>query len=243
MKTTCKKISILFTLATAWLLLNSGVAQAQQLKQMDVTQIRGNIEVIPDQKKVIGSIAVHFSVLQDTDSLYLDAIQMKIREDRSKDVAVLTSAKKIWLTGDFKAGQRYTADFTYEAFPKKTLYFTGDQFWTQGQGKYTSHWLPSLDDMNYKIEFDLHYIAPGRRPVVANGKRFSIEPLENETVWSYDMQQPMSSYLVAFASGDFDKLELSSASGVPLELYFRTEDASKAEPTYRYTREIFDFLE
>ena len=34
-----------------------------------------------------------------------------------------------------------------------------------------------------------------------------------------------------------------SRSGIPLELYYYPEDSLKVEPTYRYTRRMFDFLE
>ncbi len=53
----------------------------------------------------------------------------------------------------------------------------------------------------------------------------------------------MSSYLVAFAIGDFDKKELVSNSGIPIELYYKPSDSLKVEPTYRYSKQIFDFLE
>ena len=57
------------------------------------------------------------------------------------------------------------------------------------------------------------------------------------------MKEPMSSYLVAFAIGDFNKKELVSTSGIPIELYYKPSDSLKVEPTYRYSKQIFDFLE
>ncbi|TFG73404.1 MAG: M1 family peptidase, partial [Flavobacteriales bacterium] len=54
---------------------------------------------------------------------------------------------------------------------------------------------------------------------------------------------PMSSYLVAFAIGAYEKQSLVSASGVPIENYYYPEDRLLVEPTYRYTQRIFEFLE
>lgn len=125
--------------------------------------------------------------------------------------------------------------------PKQTLYFFEDQIWTQGQGKYTSHWLPSIDDVNDKIEFDLLLYAPIDKAVVANGKL--MEAGEFPEVRHFDMKKPMSSYLVAFAIGDFHKKDLVSNSGIPIELYYKPSDSLKVEPTYRYSKQIFDFLE
>ena len=60
---------------------------------------------------------------------------------------------------------------------------------------------------------------------------------------NYNMQKPMSSYLVALAIGKYDKKIEISKSGIPIELYYYPEDSAKVEPTYRYTKQMFDFLE
>ena len=53
----------------------------------------------------------------------------------------------------------------------------------------------------------------------------------------------MSSYLVMLAIGQFEKQETKSKSGTPLEFYVDYRDADKFEPTYRYSKQIFDYLE
>jgi aminopeptidase N len=127
------------------------------------------------------------------------------------------------------------------------LYFVNadgkDQIWTQGQGKYTSHWLPSIDDVNDKIEFDISVVVPSDYQVVTNGKRIEKETLGLSTVWSFDMQQPMSSYLVALTVGNYKKTSFPATSGVPMEFYYYPEDSLKAESTYRYSKQLFDFFE
>jgi aminopeptidase N len=63
----------------------------------------------------------------------------------------------------FRTGEN-TLTFEYEAFPTQAMYFVNwdftkdnlkpqdinGQIWTQGQGKQTSHWLPSFNDVNEK---------------------------------------------------------------------------------------------
>ncbi|MEM1259076.1 MAG: M1 family metallopeptidase [Bacteroidota bacterium] len=117
------------------------------------------------------------------------------------------------------------------------------QIWTQGQGKYTSHWLPSVDDMNDKIEFDIAIWTDNEYKVAANGTLVEKTHQDGWTKWEFDMNKPMSSYLVAFAIGNFNKKIIKSKSGVPIELYYEPKDSLKYEPTYRYTKKIFDFLE
>jgi aminopeptidase N len=97
--------------------------------------------------------------------------------------------------------------------------------------------------MNDKIEFDLTYKSEANKTVIANGKSTTPAMISSAHLSAYDMKQPMSSYLVAFAIGDFVKKDLTSAKGVPIELYVSARDSVKMEPTYRYTKDIFDFFE
>lgn len=220
------------------------VAIAQQTDIVDFLSIEARVEPIASEEKIKGSMRVSFKILQPTDSVYLNGHTMKlIPSQEARAITATSSEDKIWLTSDFKAGERYETSIAFEAIPKQTLYFTEEQIWTQGQGKYTSHWLPSIDDMNDKIEFDLTILANSNHSVVANGLLVSKETVGKFTHWNYGMEHPMSSYLVAFAIGNFVKKELKSDSGVPIELYLSEKDRPYFEPTYRHTKTIFDFLE
>ena len=97
--------------------------------------------------------------------------------------------------------------------------------------------------MNDKIEFDIQYFAEKGETVVANGKLYDSVLLPPSKTYRFDMKKPMASYLVAFAMGNYKKRETVSKSGVPIELYLSEEDTANFEPTYRYSKEIFDFLE
>lgn len=216
---------------------------AQQTHLVDFLLVKA--EVIPNaiEESIKGTVSYQFKILQKTDSVYLDAIDMKVFDVVSKQIDVSSSEKKVWLKGNFRKDKIYDVTFSYTATPKQTLYFTGNQIWTQGQGKYTSHWLPSIDDMNDKLEFDLTIAASKNKAVIANGKFLNQNQKDSLAYWHFDMKQPMASYLAAFAIGDFGKKSINSQSGISIELYYKPEDANKVEPTYRYTKQIFDFLE
>ncbi|WP_339700151.1 M1 family aminopeptidase [uncultured Marixanthomonas sp.] len=224
-------------------LLISFFGNAQQTDLVDFVSVTAEIIPNASEENVKGTVSYQFKILQKTDSVYLDAIDMEVFDVKSKRLQVSTSEKKVWLTGNFRKDKTYDVTFSYTATPKQTLYFTGNQIWTQGQGKYTSNWLPSIDDMNDKLEFNLTIAASKNKAVIANGKLLEKKQKDSLEYWHFDMQHPMASYLVAFAIGDFDKKTISSQSGVPIELYYKPEDADKVEPTYRYTQQIFDFLE
>jgi len=200
---------------------------------------------------LFNSYEIEFEILKQTDSIYLDAIDMKF-DNMSLDnasVAYKNDGKKLIVYNDFEAFNSYKLKFLFFASPKKAMYFVGwdnearNQIWTQGQGKYTSHWLPSIDDMNEKIEFDLTFAMPNGYEVISNGKMVSKTYSTNYNLWEYDMLNPMSSYLVAVAIGKYSKKVETSKSGVPLEMYYYPEDSNRVEPTYRYSKRMFDFLE
>jgi aminopeptidase N len=218
------------------------------------------------QKEVSGIISYEFEILKSTDSIYLDANNFKVIEYKldSTISGKLYDGKHLIIKHDFKENSHHKLDVIWEASPKKAIYFidwdyeevvtSGDfdvnrnciekkQIWTQGQGKYTSNWLPSIDDMNDKIEFDLKVTFDKDYEVIANGKVTKKELNDSKTTWYYDMQQPMSSYLVALAIGKYDKHVEYSKRGISLEMYYYPEDSLKFEPTYRYTKQMFDFLE
>jgi aminopeptidase N len=226
-----------------FLLLFTGQLMAQQIGIVDFLKAEVTVEPIFAEKKVKGTAKYTFYILQKTDSVYLDARKMMVTDVALEGIQATAAAGKIWLIGPFDPGREYVTFFSYVAQPTQSLYFTGDQVWTQGQGKYTSHWLPSIDDMNDKIEFDLTIKAPHGSTVIANGSLLSTKDAKEMTYWEWDMERPMSSYLVAFAIGDFNKLSITTAAGVPVELYYDRKDAAKAEATYQYSKEIFHFLE
>ncbi len=200
------------------------------------------------EKSVSGKVTYTFEVLSKTDTIKIDAINMVFTDVKinNKLAKSKTSAKNLQLFEGFKKGKN-TISFDYSAKPKQTLYFNVSpeetQIWTQGQGKNTSHWLPSFDDMNEKVIFNISVAYDKSATVISNGTLKSKSENDKLTTWNYQMNNPMSSYLVMIAAGNFDKKTETSASGIPLEMYYRPADDSKFNFTYKHSKAIFDFLE
>ena len=244
-----KPISFLFF--TLLVKLLSGQAQ----DGVDFIHAEVHIGPKPEEKRIDGNVSYKFQVVKDTDSIFLDAKKMEFSSVLLdlKPVKHTNDGEKIIIHKKLKQGSTHFLVLSYKAKPVQTVYFLGwddnikgnEQIWTQGQGKYTSHWLPSLDDMNDKIEFDLNFIVKENSQVISNGRLVQKDTLPDSGafLWKFDMQKPMSSYLVSFAIGNFKKQVHHSNSGIPIELYYEPKDSLKVEPTYRYSKRIFDFLE
>lgn len=221
---------------------------AQQADYIDFKTAEVDLFNINDETKQVGGKAVFmFEVLKDIDSVYLNAWDFThvaaTIEGKGGGGDVEGDDKHVVIKESLKAGSTHELLISWITSPKKAIYFVDDQIWTQGQGKYTSNWLPSLDNTNDKIEFDLSITYKNGYEVLANGKLVEKNVGDTHTKWHYDMKAPMSSYLVALAIGKYDKQVEYSKSGIPLEYYYYPEDSLKVEPTYRYTKRMFDFFE
>lgn len=227
---------------------------AQQTQKVDFKTVHATLQPNAIEKSISGEVNYQFEVVKAIDTIAIDAIKMDFSNVKinGKTVNFKNSGKALQLFEGFKKGKN-TLTFSYKATPKQTLYFTGEpstgsgQVWTQGQGKYASHWLPSFDDVNEKVIFNLSIGFDSSFEVLSNGKldgTTDYPPLSNPNkIWHYKMTKPMSSYLVMLAIGNFTKQTAKTKSGTPLEFYLDQKDADKFETTYKYTTQIFDFFE
>ena len=219
----------------------------------DFTKGRIDIYIDPLEEYISGNVDYSFDVLLKTDSIEIDARQMKINAVKvnRKDTDYTYKNDRITIYRKFRAGKTYSLNISYETSPSSAVYFIGwhdkdptnNQVWTQGQGKYSSHWVPGFDDMSEKLVYDLHLTFNDSYEVVANGHLSGLEVRDSLKTWTYTMKRPMSSYLLAFVAGSYFKDTVLSSSGVPIELYSYPNVIERREPTYRYTTEIMNFLE
>ncbi|MGJ5641433.1 M1 family metallopeptidase [Formosa sp. S-31] len=233
------------------MLFCSAVLTAQQTDYVDFKSISADLIISPLEKSVAGEVSYVFDVLKPVDSVFIDAQNMEISKVLYNGDSVTThyTGKKLWLVAPFQDSENNTLKLSYRANPKKAMYFLGwdnagkSQVWTQGQGKYTSNWLPSFDDMNEKTTFNLKVKFPKDYIVVSNGKLEAKTALDSLNMWQFSSKSVMSNYLFALACGEYNKKHITSKSGIPIELYYYPEDSLLVEPTYRYSKTMFDFLE
>ena len=185
--------------------LGTFVSWPQNQSLVDFTKIQAVVYPDMEKKEVSGEVRYEFQLLQPTDSIYIDAIDMKfsnVRLDGEK--ARFSNDKKHLAIKAPKQLGNHIVTLSYSCRPKRTVYFIDNakerepQVWTQGQGKYTSNWLPSFDEMTEKTELDLTFKTSVEQTVIANGKLTKAESVGGFKYSTFDMQRPMSSYLAAF---------------------------------------------
>lgn len=234
------------------MLFVSLLVSGQQSLSADFKRAQVDVSIFPETQKVIGSVEYEFDILKDIDTVYIDAKDFDFVEvDSQQGIKYEYDGGVIKLIKNFKKENKYKVLINWQCFPKKAMYFVGwdndapNQIWTQGQGKYTSNWLPSFDDMNEKVEFDISISTLKGYEVISNGVLTlkSQDADKRLETWRYNMEKPMSSYLVALAIGKYSKKIEVSKSGISLEMYFYPQDSLMVEPTYRYAKQMFDYLE
>ncbi len=232
------------------LLLITVFSFSQQTQKVDFTNADADLRLNSTTKSISGQVVYQFNIVSTIDSIRIDARNMEINSVsiNQKEVKFKNSKKELILFEGFKLGQN-SVKFNYSATPKQTLYFTGSeetntlQIWTQGQGRYTSHWFPSFDDVNEKMIFKMKITFEADYEVISNGKLIIGKKCNNLKTWQYEMKKPMSSYLLMLAIGKFIHKTQKAKSGILLENYYKTIDESKFNYTFKDSKTIFDFLE
>jgi len=231
---------------------------------LDITHMKVEVSFKPIQGKVIGKVSHSFIVLQkQVDSVFFDGPGITIKSAMLNGTKLNYTSNKqgVWVKPEkaLKWDEKGVIVFEYEAQPKRGIYFIGwkdtvgvdpsnpfsvrKQIWTQGQGIDNRHWIPMYDDMNDKfitetvIRFDKQY------QVLSNGMLLKKTEVGNEIVWNYTMTKPHAGYLLMLGIGKYAVITGKSGHGVPLNNWYYPEFKERAEPTYRYTSQMMDFLE
>jgi aminopeptidase N len=226
----------------------SFLSYSQQTTKVDFKRAFADITIDSKEKRVSGKMTYEFVVNSSIDTIRIDAVNMGFCTlfINNKAVEYKVTKKELQLFEGFKKGKNKLY-FEFSANPKQTMYFTGvdkgQQIWTQGQGKYTSHWLPSFDDVNEKVIFNMKVTYNADFEIISNGILVNKDASSDYKTVSFEMQKPMSSYLVMLAIGDFLHKTETSQSGISLENYYKPIDEDKYQYTYKDSKTIFDFLE
>ncbi len=225
---------------------------------LNFESMRLSVEFEPEKGLVKGKITHFFTPIRPTvDSFYLDGPGITIKEAKlnGKDIKYKNDATGIsFFSGTtLKWGEKDSLAITYEATPRKGLYFIGwndpnnlsrKQIWTQGQGVDNRYWFPCYDTPNDKLLTEVYVKFDKEYKVLSNGVKITEkENKDGSKTWHYKMNHPHQSYLVMLGIGKYEIKESKSKSGVPLYMWYYPEWKDRFDYTYKYNTKIFDFLE
>ncbi|MEO9503234.1 MAG: M1 family metallopeptidase [Nonlabens ulvanivorans] len=246
------KTFFLWSIASLYSIFSIAQDSPSQIDIVDFKTAAVDIYVNENSEIISGTVSYNLTILKDTPSLFIDAkniTRYDVKVD-GKPVKADYNEKQIVVESRFRESATHDISIEFSTQPNTALYHIDkdndgkwDQIWTQGQGKYTSNWLPSIDDMNDKIVWDISITAPSQYQAISNGVLLETTEVDKNRKWQFNMDIPMSSYLIAMVVGNYEVAKKMSASQKQMELYYYPEDLQKIEPTYRHTIKMFDFLE
>ncbi len=231
---------------------------------LDITRMKVEVSFDTQKSLVKGKVTHSFIVLQkQVDSVFFDAPGINIKSALMgiQNLPFNTTDKGVWVKPNkpLQWDQTNTITFEYEATPRKGIYFIGwnvpenpiknpfairKQIWTQGQGIDNRYWIPMYDDMNDKFITETVVTFENGYEVLSNGTLLKKTANKNNTTtWHYSMTKPHAGYLLMLGIGIYNIKKTKSARGVPMNLYYYPEYVDRAEPTYRYSEMMVDFLE
>ncbi|MBK8657542.1 MAG: hypothetical protein IPN22_01340 [Bacteroidetes bacterium] len=170
-----------------------------------VLQVKFNTK----EGKVSGQVKYDFKPLQYiVDTLFLNApgiaIEKVLLDGKPVNFVTDTDGLVIRFAQSLNWNKNYKLDISYEATPRKGLYFIGwnvdtknetknryftrKQIWTQGQGIDNRHWIPCYDDVNDKMITETIITFDSAYTVVSNGilKSRKINT-DGTSTWHYAM--------------------------------------------------------
>lgn len=226
---------------------------------VDMLHMRLQIAFDAPAGKVIGTVTHIFSPLQkQVDTLFLDGPGITINSVsvNNKDAKFKTNKEGviIYCPTTLKWGEKDSVKITYEATPRKGIYFIGwndpnnlarKQIWTQGQAEDNRYWIPCFDGQNDKLTTEVIVDFENGYKVLSNGTKLAggVKQKDGKMRWHYRMKNPHSTYLVMIGIGKYDIKESKSKSGVPMYMYYYPEMKDRVEATYKYSEEMMDFFE
>ncbi len=225
---------------------------------LDFEHMRLYVEFVPEKGLVKGKITHFFTPIRaKVDTFFLDGPGIDVKEAKLNGQTIPFKINNAGITfypaKTLVWGEKDSLAITYEAYPRKGIYFIGwndssnisrKQIWTQGQGVDNRNWFPCYDTPNDKLITEVYVKFNKDYKVLSNGVKVEEKEQKDGTkIWHYKMSHPHSSYLVMLGIGKYEIKETKSKSGVPLRQWYYPEWKDRVEYTYKYNEKIFDFLE
>jgi aminopeptidase N len=220
-------------------------------KAVDLLHLTARLSINPFDTIVEGKVTFLFKpVMEEVDSFQFSTPDMTFTKVEIEGMKVTYreagNALVIFPGSKLEKENEYTLNLDYTARPVYDLFHIGwsepalrdnKQIWAHRP----SHWLPYSDD---RLTVDMYITFDGKYKVFSNGVRESVTDNNDGTrTWHYKMYREHPFFSTALVIGQYEYLEDTTGSGVPLELWYYPWNRDHAEPTYRYTAEMFTFLE
>src|SRR5213593_1231647 len=197
--------------------------------------VRLEITVDDQERAISGTVTHRLSPINDgLTEVALDAGDLNIRKildvgGHELEWELHGETLSIHLPKARKAGQAFELRISYDAKPRKGIFFTGPDkanpkrprvTWTQGEDMDNRYWFPSYDYPNQRFTSEVLATVDEQYEALSNGRLVDVSADKRRKTKTYhwSLDQPHSNYLIALAVGEFESKEWD-ADGVPVHAH------------------------
>lgn len=218
---------------------------------IDISHVTADLVINPYDTMVQGTVVFDFTpIIENPDSVVFWSPDIVFKEVKIQgvDFSFDKNGDNLLIYNDhhqLHKGKEYKIRMVYTSKPKYDLFFIGwnepgrrdnKQIWAHRP----FHWLPYYGD---RLTTDVNVTFDGKYKVMTNGVRESVKDNADGTkTWHYQMHREHPFFSTCLVIGDYKFLEMKTKDGLPLELWYYSNQEDHAEPTYRYTPLMFDFF-
>jgi aminopeptidase N len=178
-------------------------------------------------------------------SVTVDGVAATV-ERRSREL-VITPGHAIENDHDFTTVVDYTGGPLPRSTPSLPIAVgwiaTGNGSFTLSQPEGASTWFPVNDHPSDKATYTFHVDVPDGVIAVANGDLVGQAPAgAGRVAWTYELEDPMASYLAQVVVGDFRVTAESGPDGVQIRNVLDSALADEAAPMFTRTAEMISYF-
>ena len=244
--------------ANIWSSIDSASQRYAPDRAVDIEQF--DLDVTPDFKnrRVTGTATFTFRpILKPLGQLRLDAHDLEISVvSGNAEIAAWHNTDRaliVTFAEPIAAGEQAKLTVTYEAEPKKGLYFRtpemgydpGDtHVWTQGESIEARHWFPCFDAPNEFFTSTMTCRVPEGMVVLSNGRKVSdaVDADSGLRVVKWSQDKPHVNYLITLVAGHFKRIE-EKHGDLSMSFWTAPSDFANAANSFRDTKACMEFFE
>ena len=231
--------------------------RAERVRDFDLLHVRIEARLEIEQETIRGRVTHSLRSLNDgVREILLDSEGLNLHYVQVADHKLPFSEKdgklRVELAEAVNDGERLEVEIAYDGSPASGLYFVRPepgypdkplQAWTQGQAEDNHYWVPMYDFPNDRTSFETFLTVPDELTAVSNGVLESVKPADaGWHTFHHVMEQPNSTYLIAFAVGPWERYE-DLWRKVPVEYFVsRGVGEDKARRSFGMTPDIIDYF-
>jgi aminopeptidase N len=224
----------------------------------DVDHYTLDLTWLADAGELDGVATLEATATQDLSRFNLDLSGLEVRSVTvGGDRAEVTRQERelvIEPPTDIAEGESFTTVIAYRGEPQPISEGTdifelgwhtdGREVYVVSEPSGAQTFFPVNDHPTDKATYTLRITAPEDQAVIANGLLASDDDIGHGTrSWTYEMRDPMASYLVQIAIGDFELVDSGSAGDVVIRHGLHRSLLDRATRTVEGTADMLDLLD